>query len=37
MGNAAPELQEREEFYTTLSNDENGVALAIEKFILSRE
>lgn len=37
MGNAAPELQEREEFYTTLSNDENGVALAIEKFILSHE
>lgn len=34
MGNASPELQEREEFYTTLSNDENGVALAIEKFIL---
>ncbi len=34
MGNAAPELQEREEFHTTLSNDENGVALAIEKFIL---
>lgn len=34
MGNAAPELQEREDFYTTLSNDENGVALAIERFIL---
>ena len=34
MGNASPELLEREEFYTTLSNDENGVALAIEKFIL---
>lgn len=34
MGNAAPELLTREEFYTTLSNDENGVALAIEKFIL---
>ena len=34
MGNAAPELQEREDFHTTLSNDENGVALAIEKFIL---
>jgi Cof subfamily protein (haloacid dehalogenase superfamily) len=34
MGNALPELLAREEFYTTLSNDENGVALAIEKFIL---
>jgi len=34
MGNASPELLERAEFYTTLSNDENGVALAIEKFIL---
>ncbi len=37
MGNASPELLEREEFYTTLSNDESGVAAAIEKFILSRE
>jgi Cof subfamily protein (haloacid dehalogenase superfamily) len=34
MGNALPELLERDEFHTTLSNDENGVALAIEKFIL---
>ncbi len=34
MGNASPELLEREEFYKTLSNDENGVAAAIEKFIL---
>jgi hydroxymethylpyrimidine pyrophosphatase-like HAD family hydrolase len=34
MGNASPELLERPEFSTTLSNDENGVALAIEKFIL---
>jgi len=34
MGNAAPELLEREDFFSTLSNDENGVALAIEKFIL---
>lgn len=34
MGNASPELLERAEFHTTLSNDENGVALAIEKFIL---
>lgn len=35
MGNASPELLERTEFFTTLSNDENGVALAIEKFILT--
>ena len=35
MGNADRSLLEREEFYTTLSNDENGVALAIEKFILA--
>ena len=34
MGNASPELLERGEFYTTLSNDENGVAVAIERFIL---
>lgn len=34
MGNASPELLEREEFFTTLSNDENGVAAAIERFIL---
>ena len=35
MGNAAPELRAREEFYTTLSNDENGVAAAIETYILN--
>ncbi len=34
MGNASPELLERSGFFSTLSNDENGVALAIEKFIL---
>ncbi len=34
MGNADPKLLERPEFYTTLSNDESGVAAAIEKFIL---
>jgi Cof subfamily protein (haloacid dehalogenase superfamily) len=34
MGNAAPELLESGCFHETLSNDENGVALAIEKFIL---
>ncbi|MDQ3321894.1 MAG: Cof-type HAD-IIB family hydrolase [Acidobacteriota bacterium] len=33
MGNAAPELLENENFHRTLSNDENGVALAIERFI----
>ena len=37
MGNADPSLLERGEFYTTLSNDENGVAAAIERFILSPE
>jgi len=35
MGNADPELLERGEFYTTLSNDEGGVAAAIERFILN--
>ncbi len=34
MGNASPELLENEKFRATLSNDENGVALAIERFIL---
>lgn len=34
MGNATPELLEREDFFVTLSNDEHGVAIAIEKFIL---
>jgi Cof subfamily protein (haloacid dehalogenase superfamily) len=37
MGNADPSLLEHGEFYTTTSNDENGVAAAIEKFILSRD
>lgn len=35
MGNAAPNLLERPEFYTTLSNDESGVAAAIDRFILN--
>lgn len=35
MGNATPELLEREDFFTTLSNDEHGVASAIERFILN--
>lgn len=34
MGNATPELLESGRFHETLSNDEAGVALAIEKFIL---
>lgn len=34
MGNADPKLHAMGEFYTTLSNDEAGVAAAIEKFIL---
>jgi len=34
MGNADPNLIENTEFYTTLSNDECGVAIAIDKFIL---
>jgi Cof subfamily protein (haloacid dehalogenase superfamily) len=37
MGNADPRLLERDEFYTTLSNDEGGVAAAIERFILNEE
>jgi 5-amino-6-(5-phospho-D-ribitylamino)uracil phosphatase len=37
MGNAGPRLLEREEFYTTLSNDECGVSVAIEQFILEQE
>lgn len=34
MGNAAPELLENEKYQSTASNNENGVALAIERFIL---
>ena len=37
MGNADTKLLERPEFYTTLSNDESGVAAAIERFILNQE
>jgi Cof subfamily protein (haloacid dehalogenase superfamily) len=36
MGNATPELLENPKYETTLSNDESGVALAIERFILER-
>jgi len=35
MGNADKSLLERPEFYKTLSNDESGVAAAIERFILN--
>lgn len=35
MGNASPELLENENYFQTLSNDESGVAHAIEKFILN--
>lgn len=35
MGNADNSLLEREEFYTTLTNNEDGVAAAIEEFILA--
>jgi len=34
MGNAAAKLRAMPNFYTTLSNDESGVAVAIERFIL---
>ena len=37
MGNADLKLRERAEFNTTLSNDESGVAAAIERFILNKE
>jgi Cof subfamily protein (haloacid dehalogenase superfamily) len=35
MANADPSLRERPEFYTTLSNDESGVAAAINRYILN--
>lgn len=37
MGNADAKLLERDEFYKTLSNDESGVAAAIERFIFNQE
>lgn len=37
MGNADPDLLERQEFYTTLTNDQAGVAAAIKRFILNKE
>ncbi|REJ78319.1 MAG: HAD family phosphatase [Acidobacteria bacterium] len=35
MANADESLLEREEFYTTLGNNEDGVAAAIDRFILA--
>lgn len=35
MGNAAPALLENPRYHQTLSNDESGVAAAIERFILN--
>jgi Cof subfamily protein (haloacid dehalogenase superfamily) len=37
MGNADPSLRGIPEFYTTVSNDEGGVAAAIREFILNQE
>lgn len=37
MGNALPALLEDSRFHQTLSNDESGVAWAIEKFVLEAE
>jgi Cof subfamily protein (haloacid dehalogenase superfamily) len=37
MGNADTNLLERAEFYTTVTNNENGVAAAIDRFILKQE
>lgn len=37
MGNADPQLLENPTFHETSSNDESGVAAAIEKFVLKRE
>jgi len=37
MGNAGARLRDRPEFYTTLTNDEAGVAVAIERFICNGE
>jgi len=36
MANAQKELRELPDFFITRSNDEDGVALAIEKFVLDR-
>lgn len=34
MGNAEPQLRERHRFHLTATNDEDGVAVAIERFVL---
>ena len=36
MGNAAAGLHARGDFHLTASNDEDGVALAIERFVLEK-
>lgn len=36
MGNADPSLLERDDLLATLSNDENGVAAAIDRFIFGK-
>ncbi|MGH9881618.1 MAG: HAD hydrolase family protein, partial [Pyrinomonadaceae bacterium] len=36
MENAEPELRVRADFHVTVSNDADGVAIAIERFILSQ-
>jgi 5-amino-6-(5-phospho-D-ribitylamino)uracil phosphatase len=37
MGNAEPLLRERGRFHLTATNDEDGVAAAIEKFVLKKQ
>jgi hydroxymethylpyrimidine pyrophosphatase-like HAD family hydrolase len=37
MGNADPALHERGRFHATATNDEDGVAAAIERFVLNAE
>ncbi|MDT5295081.1 MAG: hypothetical protein QOJ76_1961 [Acidobacteriota bacterium] len=37
MGNAESALRERGRFHTTATNDEDGVAVAIERFVLNSE
>lgn len=36
MANAEPPLREMKEFHVTVSNDDDGVAIAIERFILNQ-
>jgi hydroxymethylpyrimidine pyrophosphatase-like HAD family hydrolase len=37
MGNAEQSLRDRKRFHTTATNDEDGVAIAIERFVLDDE